>query len=150
MKHRIQIPKYNFKLRQHKGKVYLWDYIRSKYIQLSQEEWVRQNFIMFLINYKGYNKNLISVEKCFDINNQPKRYDILVYKNNEAKLLVECKSSSISLNNNIIKQVQLYSYKLKVTYIVITNGISYSCFKVGYSSTISYSVLNYIPRYSEL
>ena len=35
----------------------------EKYIELTPEEWVRQNCIKFLINEKKFKKNLISIEK---------------------------------------------------------------------------------------
>ncbi|MGE9616824.1 MAG: type I restriction enzyme HsdR N-terminal domain-containing protein [Solitalea-like symbiont of Acarus siro] len=146
----LTIPIYKFKFKKYNEKIYLWDSIRSKYVKYTQEEWVRQNFIMFLVHNMGYIKNLISLEKTFSNNNKLMRYDVLIYKNNVPKLLIECKNPSIDLDNRLIQQITTYNYKLKVPFIIITNGIKFICLKICYHNTASYSFLDQIPLYSEL
>ena len=58
----LTFPKYEFRLKEVNQKKFIFDEIRKKYIQLTPEEWVRQNCIKFLISKKKYNKDLISDE----------------------------------------------------------------------------------------
>ena len=73
---KLNLPNYSIKLKKDNNKVLVFDPIRKKYIILSPEEWVRQNFIQFLINEKGYPQSLISVERGIDVGNTKKRCDI--------------------------------------------------------------------------
>ena len=48
----LTFPKYEFRLKEVNQKKFIFDEIRKKYIQLTPEEWVRQNCIKFLISKK--------------------------------------------------------------------------------------------------
>ena len=43
----------DFKIKEKHGKFYIFDDIRKKYVVLTEEEWVRQNFVKYLIMKKG-------------------------------------------------------------------------------------------------
>ncbi|MBK7690388.1 MAG: type I restriction enzyme HsdR N-terminal domain-containing protein [Bacteroidetes bacterium] len=45
------------------GKERVYDPIRKKYVALTPEEWVRQHFLLHIIQVKKYPVSLISVEK---------------------------------------------------------------------------------------
>ena len=49
-----------------------------KWIFLTPEEWVRQNFIMYMKS-KGYPLSLMNLEKAFSVHGVKKRYDIVVF-----------------------------------------------------------------------
>ena len=59
----LSLPQYQFKIKEEGGIKYIFDPIRKKYLVLQPEEWVRQNFIQFLIKEKGFPSSLIAVEK---------------------------------------------------------------------------------------
>ena len=89
---KLNFPTYNFKLKKNNNKTYIFDEIRKKWIFLSPEEWVRQNFVMY-IKSKGYPLSLMNIEKGFSINGVSKRYDIVVFNQiGKVNILVECKS----------------------------------------------------------
>ena len=50
----LNLPPYPFKITDQDGKLTLFDEIRKKHLVLTPEEWVRQHFVQFLINQKGY------------------------------------------------------------------------------------------------
>ena len=52
----------DFKIKEKHGKFYIFDDIRKKYVVLTEEEWVRQNFVKYLIMKKGYAEGLIGIE----------------------------------------------------------------------------------------
>ena len=89
---KLNFPTYNFKLKKNNNKTYIFDEIRMKWIFLTPEEWVRQNFIMY-IKSKGYPLSLTNLEKAFSVHGVKKRYDIVVYNQiGKVNILVECKS----------------------------------------------------------
>lgn len=52
----LNLPPYPYKLSKKEGKNFIFDELRKKYVALTPEEWVRQHFIHFLIEQKGYPK----------------------------------------------------------------------------------------------
>ena len=46
----LSFPNYEFTLKEINQKRFIFDEIRKKHIELTPEEWVRQNCIKFLIN----------------------------------------------------------------------------------------------------
>ena len=77
---KLSFPNYEFRLKKINQKRFIFDEVRKKFVELTPEEWVRQNCIRFLEKEKKFNKSLIAVEKKFNLNNTTKRFDILVYK----------------------------------------------------------------------
>jgi hypothetical protein len=59
----IKYPPPDFRIKTEKEVEYIFDTIRKKWIVLTPEEWVRQNFIQYLISVKNYPASLIAVEK---------------------------------------------------------------------------------------
>ena len=47
MQFNLNLPKYDFKLKQIEGSKFIFDELRKKYIKLTPEEWVRQNLVHF-------------------------------------------------------------------------------------------------------
>jgi hypothetical protein len=60
---KIVYPSAGFKMKEENNKEFIFDVIRKKWILLTPEEWVRQNFIQYLIVEKEYPASLIAVEK---------------------------------------------------------------------------------------
>ena len=120
----LSFPNYEFRLKEINQKRFIFDEIRKKYIELTPEEWVRQNCIKFLINEKKFKKNLISIEKKIQLNNTTKRFDILIHDINGAcVLLVECKAPNIKINQESFDQILRYNQVIKAEFLMVTNGI---------------------------
>jgi hypothetical protein len=52
---KIYYPTHPFKLREpEKNKEEIWDDLRRQWVRLTPEEWVRQNFIQYLLQVKNY------------------------------------------------------------------------------------------------
>lgn len=128
----------------------IFDIIRKKYVALTKEEWVRQHFIHYMIQEKGFPLSLISVERGLKLLKIQKRYDIVIFNNKgEPKLIVECKSPEISLSQDAFDQAARYNMGLKVDYMIISNGIDHYCCKINYEND-DYTFLDDIPKYSEI
>ena len=119
----IHYPEHEFKLKEDSGKKLIFDELRRIWLKLTPEEWVRQNFLQYLIKVKLYPPSLIAVEKEFSLGELKKRFDLLVYdRAHRPWMLVECKETTISLEQAVLDQILRYHISLPVPYLVITNG----------------------------
>lgn len=119
-----------------KGK-YIFDQLRYKYIKLTPEEMVRQEFIFYLVNEKKYPKYLMNLEHFFKVNGIIKRADLVVFdKECKPFLLAEFKNSSIKITDKSIEQIMIYNTVLNAGILVITNGKNILIFKKNESSYI--------------
>jgi hypothetical protein len=143
----LNLPTYSFKIKSKENKLYIFDILRKKYVFLTPEEWVRQNFIQFLIIDKKYPKSLIAIEKQLKINNLIKRTDILVFdKNGKPNIIVECKSPKIKITQDTFDQIARYNLKLTAKYLIVTNGLQHFYCKMD-QQLMKYDFLQKIPDY---
>ncbi|PZP41987.1 MAG: restriction endonuclease subunit R [Pseudopedobacter saltans] len=118
----ISYPKTDFKLKSVGDAQKIWDIVRKRWVCLTPEEWVRQNFVQYLLNIKNYPPSLLAVEKGIVVNGLKKRCDIVVFKNSDPWLIVECKEPNVPLSEDTFMQVVRYNMTLQVPYLVLTNG----------------------------
>lgn len=126
----LHYPEYNFRIKKESNKHLIFDEVRRRWVTLSPEEWVRQNFIQYLIQVKGYPLSLISVEKLIKVGELKKRYDIVVYRHNKPWMVVECKETNTPITSAVIEQILRYNMALAVQFLVITNGNQSFAFEV--------------------
>ena len=139
-----------FKTSGRQGKQLIFDIIRKKYVPLTPEEWVRQNFIHYLVHQKEYPGNLLAVEITLRINGMNKRADIVAYNSKgEPVLIVECKSPRVKINQQEFDQAAMYNLKLNLGYMVLTNGLDHYCCRINYPDR-KYEFLHEIPSYPEI
>ncbi len=118
----INYPVYNFRIKKEKNKELIFDEVRLQWITLTPEEWIRQNFLQYLIQVKNYPKSLLSIEKILQLGELRKRCDIIVYKNNFPWMIVECKEMNVDLKVPVLEQILRYNIAVPVKYLVLTNG----------------------------
>lgn len=146
----LNLPSYDVKLKKRGDDIFVWDVIRSKYIFLTPEEWVRQHFVNYLITEKKYPQALIANEKQIKLNSQCKRCDTIVYNRELSPLvIVEYKSPDVAINQQVFDQIIRYNFVLKVKYLIVSNGLSHYCCAVDYEKQVC-TYLNDIPSYPEL
>ena len=121
---------YLLKLFKKEGQLFVKDEIRKKNLVLTPEEWVRQHCVHFLNQELNYPLSSIGLEGKLVINEQMKRFDILVYNNGEPLILVECKAASIKIDQKVFDQTSVYNQYLKSEFLMITNGLNHFYFKV--------------------
>lgn len=111
------------KLKEENGKKWINCLIRKRWLILTPEEWVRQHFLLFMINELKVPLLRIGVEVNLKYNQLNKRADIVVFNNHgKAYWIIECKEQSIKLNDDVLQQVLIYNQVLDVKYVSITNG----------------------------
>lgn len=119
----ITYPEPGFRIKKENDKDMLFDPLRKKWLVLTPEEWVRQNFVQYLIQVKKYPVALIALEKEIWLGELKKRFDILIYNNDHQPwMIVECKSGTITLNDETLQQALRYNISVPVEFIIITNG----------------------------
>lgn len=147
---KLNLPEYDFRIKNTENRNEIFDCVRKKFVALTPEEWVRQNFLMFLINENQVPKSLIAIEHNIIYNKINKRTDITIFgKSGQAIMIVECKASSIEISQEVFEQIARYNFVLKVPYLIVTNGIKHYCCKINYK-TNEINFIDYIPKYSEI
>lgn len=120
---KIEYPPYQPRIKQQDDKELIFDEVRKSWVLLTPEEWVRQNFLQYLVQVKKYPASLIAVEKEIKLGELKKRFDIVVYDRDSAPwMIIECKEMNVPLNRSVLDQVLRYNISLQVPYLVITNG----------------------------
>ena len=146
----LNLPSYEAKITTEGDRKRIFDPLRRTYVALTPEEWVRQNFVHFLIRYKNYPVGLLANEVQISLNSTRKRCDTVLYNRNlTARMIIEYKAPSVNITQEVFNQITRYNIVLKVDYLIVTNGINHYCCRVDYRNN-SYSFLRDIPEYSEL
>ncbi|WP_046757599.1 type I restriction enzyme HsdR N-terminal domain-containing protein [Kordia jejudonensis] len=143
----LNFPKYTFRFKNRENKIYIFDAIRKKFIVLTPEEWVRQHTVQFLLQEKKYPISLINVEKELTFNGLKKRYDIVIFNSDGSIfLVVECKRSTITINQQTFDQIAQYNMILEAEYLMVTNGLHHYYCTMDYEEK-RYDFLRDIPDY---
>lgn len=142
----LNLPKYNFDIEVKSNFLKIYDEVRKKFVKLTPEEWIRQNFVKFMINDLKYPKSMIIVESIVG-KNAKKRSDIILYnKQLRPFMLVECKNEKIKIDQLGLNQISKYNFEIKANYLVITNGQQHIIFEMDYLNN-SIEVKEDFPAY---
>ena len=147
---KLNLPDYSYLINFDEQKRLIFDKLRKKYVMLTPEEWVRQNFIEYLINARNFPKGLMAVEMNLVLNNMSKRCDIVVYnRNGKAVFIVECKAPGVEISQKVFDQISIYNISLRVEYLIVTNGMTHYCCMFD-KQQLTYTFLPEIPDYNEI
>ncbi len=120
---KIEYPPYQPKIKNEADKEFIFDEFRKRWVILTPEEWVRQNFLQYLTQIKKYPPSLIAIEKEIKLGELKKRFDIVVYDSDTKPwMIIECKEMNVPLDKTVLDQVLRYNMSLNVPYFAITNG----------------------------
>ena len=107
---KLNLPDYKHRIREKGEGFEIFDPIRCKFVALTPEEWVRQNFIRFLVEEKNVPKALLAVELTLILNTMQRRSDIVIYNRNAKPMMaVECKSDTVKITQTDRKSTRLNS-----------------------------------------
>ncbi|WP_305982143.1 type I restriction enzyme HsdR N-terminal domain-containing protein [Roseivirga thermotolerans] len=146
----LNLPTYAYRLENRGGKLFIFDPIRKKFVQLTPEEWVRQHMLNHLMVNLGYPAARTRVESGLKYNELQKRSDILIYDQKLNPLvLVECKAPSVALGQNVVEQIAAYNKVCQSRLVIISNGIqTYAGLCSGANEPTQ--MLSTIPDYQQL
>lgn len=144
----LNLPAYSFRIKNRENKLYIFDKIRKKDIVLTDEEWVRQNFVEYLNKEKLYPLSIIALEKQCMVNETVKRTDILIFdKKGAPHIIVECKAPKIKIDQSTFDQIARYNMELNAKYLIVTNGLEHFYCQINHEEK-KYTFLKEIPNYS--
>jgi hypothetical protein len=146
----LNLPRYSLKIASDGKQELIFDPIRKKYVKLTEEEWVRQNFIQYLVQDGKYAPGLIGVEVSFPFNRMKRRIDILIHdRKGNPVMIIECKAPEVAVDDKVFDQIVNYNMEYKVPYILVTNGMVHYICKVDHENK-SWEFMNVIPTYEDL
>lgn len=146
----LNLPAYETRMCSRDGKRMIFDSLRKAYVTLTPEEWVRQHFVNFMTNFKGYPATLMANEVAIMLNGMKRRCDTVVYdKELRPRVIVEYKAPSVKITKEVFAQISRYNLTLQVDYLIVSNGLRHYCCKMDYEKG-SYTFLQEIPEYSKI
>lgn len=120
---KVVFPASSFQIKEMDAREMIFDEIRKSWVKLTPEEWVRQNFVQYIVQVMNYPAALIGIEKEMKLGELRKRFDLLVYnKEHQPWMMIECKAMDVELSEKTVEQIIRYHISVPVPYIVITNG----------------------------
>ncbi len=132
------------------GKQEIFDCLRSKFVAFTPEEGVRQSFVRYLIDGKGYPAGLMGNEVAVNQNGRERRCDTVVFdRQGNPLMIVEYKAASVAITQEVFNQIYRYNTVLKVRYLTVFNGKQLYCCRVDYEAG-KVQFLKDVPHYDEL
>lgn len=146
----LNLPKTELKMVRKDGKSMIFDILRRRFVVLTPEEWVRQHFVHFLLEHKGYPAACIGNEISLSLNGTQKRCDSVVYDTDAAPLMIiEYKRPHVSVTQKVFEQISRYNIEMRVRWLVVSNGLQHYCCHIDYE-TGTYRYLPDIPDWSTI
>lgn len=146
----LNLPQYTFRISEKPGKKLIFDTYRRRWVALSPEEWVRQNFVRYLTEEKHFPTSLVAIERSLRINQRDFRTDVVLFsKSGNPLVVVECKAPEVRISQQVFDQIARYNLDLRVSYLIVTNGLMHYCCKFD-QQLLTYTFLPEIPDYKEI
>lgn len=146
----LNLPPYNISIRKHGNRDQIFDILRRKFVALTPEEWVRQHFVHYITEHKGYPMMLLANEVQLKVGDKTVRADSVLYDNHlQPRMIIEYKAPTIKLAQKVFDQISVYNLLLHVDYLIVSNGLQTYCCKMDYDNQ-KYLFLTDIPDYQKL
>lgn len=146
---KLNFPRINLHAVEDKGRTMVFDRVRSSYVVLTPEEWVRRHLVEFLISHCAAPLRSIVEEYPVALNTMAQRADVVIVDADARPLLLaECKAADINLRSDAVReevfyQATRYNAVLKARYVVLTNGLHHYCYE---HTSAGYVALTSFPR----
>ena len=146
----LSLPIANLRIaREADGTLRVFDPLRKKFIILTPEEWVRQNFVDWLQKHRNYPASMIANEVELNLNDTRKRCDSVVFgRDCQPLVIIEYKAPDINISQSTFDQLVRYNMKLKAKYLIVSNGRNHYCCVIDYANN-SYNFIPVIPEYNQ-
>lgn len=146
----LNLPKTELKVISKDGKQQVFDILRRRFVVLTPEEWVRQQFVHFLIRHKGYPAECIGNEVSITLGATKKRCDTVVYGSHaEPLMVIEYKSPSVEITQKVFEQICRYNIKMRVEWLIVSNGLQHYCTRIDYENG-TYQFVEDIPAFPSI
>lgn len=147
---RLNLPEYEFNIKKNGETLVIFDSLRKRFVALTPEEWVRQNFVRYLIDTRHFPQALMANEMSIIQNGIKRRCDTVVADHSgQPLMIVEYKAPSVEVTQKVFDQILRYNMVLRARYLTVTNGLRHYCCRIDYNRE-SHEFLTDIPYYNEL
>ena len=121
---KLRFPAISLRAAERDGRTLVFDRIRSMWVVLTPEEWVRRHPV--------------------GINSTAQRADVVVLDSSARPLaLVECKAPDVAVTRGVFEQATRYNAVVGARYVILTNGLRHFCFE---RTAEGYRPLDAFPR----
>ena len=146
----LNLPSYKINVAERGGRRMIYDFLRRRFVALTPEEWVRQHFVHYLIEHKGYPAALMANEMSLCIGNKKLRADSVLYNRHlQPRMIMEYKAPTVEITQKVFEQIAAYNLLLHVDYLVVSNGLQHYCCRIDYDKR-TYNFLQDIPTYESI
>lgn len=146
----LNLPSFNIKLQGTQEHPRVFDILRRRYVALTPEEWVRQNFIHYLIESLNYPATLLANEMRLQVGQKQLRADSILFDTElKPRMIIEYKAPNIAITQKVFDQISAYNLMLHADYLIVSNGMRHYCCKMDYDNN-SYLFMDHIPKYEEI
>lgn len=146
----LNLPYANTKIVVRNEKQMVFDFLRKRFVALTPEEWVRQQFTHFLVAHKGYPAMFIGNEITLSVGRLSRRCDSVVFnKSAEPVMIIEYKAPTVKITQKVFEQICSYNIALHAPYLTVSNGLQSYCCRIDKEAN-TYEFLKDIPAYDEL
>ncbi|MBR1467875.1 MAG: type I restriction enzyme HsdR N-terminal domain-containing protein [Bacteroidaceae bacterium] len=143
----LNLPDADIRIEKRHGLLYLWDPLRSRWIRLTPEEWVRQHFTAWMISDLGYPKGRMAHEISLQAGAMKMRCDAVFYdQQGMPQIIMEFKAPDVPITQSTCDQIIRYNRVLHVPMLIISNGMQHFCCKIADDEV---RFLPEVPRYAE-
>ncbi len=142
----LNLPEADIKItREADNSLRIFDRLRRKSVALTPEEWVRQNFVAYMIDSLGYPAGLMGNEISITLNGTSRRCDTVVFdRKGSPCMIVEYKAPDIKISQKTFDQIFRYNMVLRARYLVVSNGLNHYCCEINYD-TKTYRFIDGMP-----
>lgn len=128
----------------------VFDSQRHRWVRLTPEERVRQQFVHYLISRRNFPQGRIANEVPITVGRMNKRCDTVIYGNEGQPLVIcEYKASTVTITQRVFDQILRYNYALQVPYLIVSNGLHHYCCRHDREQN-RFEFLPDIPEYTEI
>lgn len=146
----LNLPYANTKIVVRNEKQMVFDFLRKRFVALTPEEWVRQQFTHFMVEHKGYPAMFIGNEITLSVGRLSRRCDSVVFnKSAEPVMIIEYKAPTVKITQKVFEQICSYNIALHAPYLTVSNGLQSYCCRIDKEAN-TYEFLKDIPAYGEL
>lgn len=144
----LNLPPVDLRLRMVGKILKVFDPLRSRYVALTPEEYVRQHFTAWMTAQLGYPGSLMKNEVSIKLNDTSRRCDTVVFRSDGSPAVVlEYKAPTVTITQDVFDQIARYNMVLRSRFLIVSNGLRHFCCEMDYEKK-SYRFLPNIPLWS--
>ena len=145
---KLNLPEQPVRIKAEGNQKKIFDPVRKKWLELTPEEWVRQNWVLYLHHFLHYPLSHMETEKSMKLHQTLKRADIVLYDRKlKPFIIVECKAPGVKIGMDVFEQAGRYHMAMGVKFLLITNGIHHHAVKLANGKA---AFAEHIPNYEEM